>query len=267
MGNYADIIDKMVWSYSRLSLYAQCKYAFYLKYIVNDPEQYLPEGNYYAEVGSYVHEILAKVFGGELTIDEASEYYANNFENNVFYRVKDSIMEKTYESCANYFSDVDLKWIEDYEILGVEMETTQNIRGYNFIGFIDLLLRDKNTGEITIVDHKSAAYPLSKKTGKVLKNSEKNFSSYKKQMYLYSYAVKQIYGVYPKWIMWNHFKSNDIVKIPFDIDEYNKAIDWLIETIHAIENDEEFSEGLDYFYCHTLCDFRNSCEYIHSKAG
>ena len=55
-------LDKRLYSYSRLTCFGHCKYEFYLDYIINDDNQYLSEGNFYAEVGSYVHEILAMIF-------------------------------------------------------------------------------------------------------------------------------------------------------------------------------------------------------------
>ena len=262
---YADQIQSMVWSYSRLTSYAQCKYQFYLKYIVNDNEQYLSEGNYYAEVGSYVHSILEKIFNHELKVDDASAYFVDHFDENVFYMTKKKIMDKSFESCANYFADLTLDWIDHFEIIGVEQEIDIVIDGYRFTGYIDLLIRDKRNSDYIIIDHKSAKYPLSKKTGKVLKTSEQSFESYKKQMYLYSKYVYERYGVYPKWIVWNHFKDGEIVKIPFDSNEYDNAIKWFTRIIHDIENENEYNETIDYFYCNNLCEFRNSCEYNQYK--
>ena len=251
----------MVWSYSRISTYAQCKYQFYLKYIVNDTDEYMPEGNYYAEVGSYVHSILEKIFKGELSVDDAAQYFVDNYENNVFYSVKQSIMDKTFDMCADYFADLSLEWLNDFDIVGVEKEIETYIGEYKFTGFIDLLIRDKKTGDFIIIDHKSAKYPFSKKTQKLLKASENSFESYKKQMYLYSHAIKEMYGVYPKWIIWNHFKDHEVVRIPFNEKDYANSIDWFIETIREIKMDESYPENQEYFYCHNLCDFRHSCEY------
>lgn len=262
---YSEQIDSIVWSYSRLTSFAQCKYQFYLKYIVNDDEQYLSEGNYYAEVGSYVHEILEKIFKNELSIDEASTYFVDHFDDYVFYKTKKSIMDKTFEACANYFADLSLDWIKTYDVLGVEQNIDIEIGGYRFTGYIDLLLREKSSGDYIVVDHKSAKYPLSKKTGKVLKASEHSFESYKRQMYLYCYYVYEKYGAFPKWIVWNHFKENEIVKIPFDRKEYNDSIKWFTQTIHEIEFESEYKESFDFFYCNNLCEFRNTCEYNRFK--
>ena len=247
MCEYAKKVDEMCWSYSRLTSYERCKYEFYLNYIINDDSQYLSESNFYAEVGIFVHEILAKIFNGELTPDEASQYFVDNFDSNVFYKAKQSTMDKNFELCANYFASVDFGWLNDYEILGVELETKFKIDKYDFIGFIDLLLRDKRDGKIVIVDNKSSEYPF-KQNGDVKAKSKHSFETYKKQMYLYSYAVKDMYGEFPKEITWNHFKDNKIAAIPFD-------------TIHSIEKENDFDATLDFFYCTNLCNFRNSCEY------
>ena len=261
MSEYKDCIDKMRWSYSRLSSFEHCKYEFYLNYIINDDDIYLSEGNYYAEIGSYVHEILAMIFEGKLHPDEALQYFIDNYNDNIFYSARESVMDKTYQACIDYFTNEDFAWLKDYEVLGVENEITYNIDGYNFIGFIDLLLRDKQDGKIVVVDHKSAPYPF-KQNGEVKKNSEKSFNSYKKQMYLYSYAVKQIYGEFPKEIRWNHFKNGGkFANIKFSHDEYTNVIQWFKDTIKKIKDEDDFEPSQEYFYCSNLCNFRHSCEY------
>jgi len=271
LNEYRKEIDKMTWSYSRLTTFEHCKYEFYLNYILQDDSLYLAEGNYYAEVGSFVHEILAMIFNGELTPDEATEYYVDNFDQNVFYQTRESIMDKTFETCADYFNNEDFSWLNDYEILGVEQKVTCKIDGYSFLGFIDLLLRDKRDGKIVIVDNKSSDYPF-RQDGKVKANAKDNFEKYKKQMYFYSHAIHETYGEFPKELTWNHFKNGGkLATIPFNQKEYEQTIQWMLDTIHLIENEEDFQsviEELDgnpelkgeYFYCHNLCSFRNSCE-------
>lgn len=91
--------------------------------------------------------------------------------------------------------------------------------------------------------------------------SKESFESYKKQMYLYCHAVKEIYGKLPTKISWNHFKESKIATIQFDQQEYEESLKWFEETIHTIEKDENFKPKLDFFYCSNLCDYRNSCEY------
>lgn len=252
---------KTRWSYSRATCFGHCKYEFYLDYIINDDNQYLSEGNFYAEVGSYVHEILAMIFNGELKVEDALQYYIDNYDNYVCYKVKKSTMEKSYETIADYFASLDIEWLKDYEILGVELEQRFTVDGYDFIGFIDLLLRDKRDGKIVVLDHKSSEYPF-KKNGEVKKKSQQSFESYKRQMYLYCHAIHQTYKEFPKEITWNHFKDGGVfATIPFIQSEYEEAIKWFKDTIKTIELEEEFEPSEDFFYCTNLCNFRHSCEY------
>lgn len=257
---YENEISKMRWSYSRLNSFENCKYNFYLKYIVNDNETYLAEGNYYSEAGKFVHEILEKIFKGELSSDDAAQYYVDNYDDYVCYKTKESVMNKTFESCANFFADVDFSKLKGYKILGVELFISDKIDGYDYIGYIDLLLENEKTHDIIIVDHKSSAYPL-KRNGTPLAKSKENFESYKKQMYLYSHAVKEMYGKFPKLICWNHFKDGKVAVIPFDEKEYENSLKWFTDTIHMIEKENDFEQTQDFFYCANLCEFRNCCEY------
>ena len=191
MYGYLDTIDKMVWSYSRLSAFEHCKYEFYLNYIIPDNEIYLSESNFYAQLGSFVHEILAMIFSGKLKPSDALNYYRDNFDSKITYKVKQSIMESSYLACAEYLSDENFDWLKDYEILGAEIKVKFRIKNYNFIGFIDLLLRDKRDGRLVIVDNKSSKYPF-KADGTVKAKERRSFECYKKQMYLYAYAVSNV---------------------------------------------------------------------------
>ena len=65
--------------------------------------------------------------------------------------------------------------------------------------------------------------------------------------------------------MWNHFKDKKILKIPFDMEEYENTLIMIEATIHAIEKDDEFPAMVDYFFCHQLCNFRSSCEYANDE--
>ncbi|MBQ2397782.1 MAG: PD-(D/E)XK nuclease family protein [Bacteroidales bacterium] len=254
-------MDKRLYSYSRLTCFGHCKYEFYLNYIIKDDSKYLSEGNYYAEVGSYVHEILAMIFEGKLKVEDSVQYYLDHYEDNVFYKVKASTMDKTYKLIADYFAELDINWVNNYEILGVELKSEFKLEDYDFVGFIDLLLKDKRDGKIVVLDHKSSEYPF-KINGEVKKKSLHSFESYKKQMYLYCHAVYQLYGEFPKEMTWNHFKDKGkFATIPFVKKEYDETMAWFKSTLKTIEKEELFEPSVDFFYCNNLCNFRNSCEY------
>ena len=225
---------KIRWSYSRTTSFENCKYGYYLNYIIKDDEQYPNESNYYSEVGSYVHGILEKIFKGELKKEDALKYYLDNYKKSISHKTDRSTMDKTHMILADY-------------------------------GFIDLLLRDKRDGKIVILDHKSTDYPF-KADGGIKKKVEHSFDKYKKQMYLYAYAVKQIYNEFPKEMTWNHFKNGGkLATIPFIQSEYENTIEWVRDVLAKIENEEDFEPNENYFYCTNLCNFRRSCEY-HKKS-
>ena len=261
MSEYRDKVDKMVWSYSRATTFEQCKYSFYLNYINDDRKTYPVESNYYADVGIFVHEILAKVYEGEFSMSDAYRYFREHYNEAITARVKPETMEKKFETCSNFFAEEDWSWLDNYEVLGVEMKCKFEIRGYPFVGYIDLLVRDRRDGKIVVIDNKSSEYPF-KRDGSIKSKSQHSFSNYKKQMYLYSYAVMEKYGEFPKEITWFHFMDGGkFATIPFKESEFNEAVDWFIDTIHEVEQEEDFPENEEYFYCSTLCNFRHSCEY------
>jgi len=253
--------EKTRYSYSRTTSFHNCKYEYYLNYVVNDDDLYFSEGNYYAEFGSYIHEILAMIFEKELKPEDALDYFIDNYDDRIYYKVRKSTMEKNLAIMSDYFATLDISWIDNYEILGVEKEVEFTVNGLPFIGFIDLLLRDKKDGRIVILDHKSAEYPF-KKDGTLKKKEEKSFNGYKKQMYLYSHAIYQLYGEFPKEMTWNLFKDGGkFATIPFIKETYNETMIWFDDVIKEIEKEIEFEPNEDFFYCTNLCNFRNSCEY------
>lgn len=256
-----------MWSYSRTTCFDHCKYEYYLGYVVHDDELYLSEWNFYAEVGSFVHEILAKIITGELNSEDSLDYYLDHFDEYVLYKTYPGAMNKTYESIADYFSNLDLSWLNRYEVVGVEKRIRFKIGRSEFVGILDLLLRDKEDGRLVLMDHKSMPYPF-KTDGGIKKNCEKSFSSYKRQMYLYCKAIYDTYGEFPKALSWNHFEDGGkIATIPFSESEYQESIDWFQNSVKRIKKEKDFEPSQDYFYCSNLCNFRNSCEYQKMGSG
>lgn len=254
--------DDTRWSYSRVSCFNNCKYEYYLQYVVHDPDLYLPEGNYYAEIGSFCHEILAKIFNQELDVKDAAQYFKDNYDSNVFYETFESTMQNSYDTCLDYFKHLDLSWMQPYEVVGVEKECSFKHGSLQYFGIIDLILRDKSDGAYVILDHKSSSFPFKKDGVSVKKSCENHFESYKRQMYLYCDAVKNEYGEFPKEIIWNHFKYGGLLaRIPFVQEDYEKAMKWFSRVIGAAKRERRFQPSQDFFYCKSLCNFRNSCEY------
>ena len=254
----------MTWSFSRVHCVENCNYEFYLNYLLFDKDGnriYDNEQNFYAAFGKFCHDLLEAILKRKLSIDEAYIKYQEEYDKRMDkFNIREATNEKYFYLGLDYFGDLDFNWLDKYEVLGIEKKVHFKVGKYSFVGYIDLLLKDKETGEIIVIDHKSSEFPLGKK-GKVLKRKQEAYLSYKRQLYLYSKAIIEEYVVPPSKIKWNYFREKQWLELPFIQEEYEEALDWAEKTIEKIINEEEFPARVDYFYCHNLCGFRNSCEY------
>ena len=259
MSQYSFMIANMTWSYTRLSSFIQCPYEWYLQYI----EGCNGDNNFYAEYGKYCHVILEKYAKKELGLFELPDYFLEHFDEYISQDASDRTgerREKYKKLGKSYFENIDFDF-DKYEILGIEKKCEFKIDGKPFVGFIDLLLKDRKTGEIILLDHKSSEYPIGKK-GKVLKSEQEKFKGYKRQLYLYCIQVFNDYGVFPNKIGWNYFKAQKWLFLDFDKNEFEEAKQWALSVIGEINQEDDFSPNTDFFYCHNLCRFRNQyCEY------
>lgn len=259
----------MTYSFSRLSSFDICKYEWRRVYIDCADK----DSSAMAQFGSLIHHILEKYANGELDIFDLSQYYEDHFNEWVTYEFPPNkyvdLREKYYNQGLDYLDNINLDF-DRYEILGVEKKVTFDINGYECIGFIDLLLRDKKTGDIVIEDHKSASIGILK-SGKIAKKDKEHFESFKKQLYLYSKPILEEYGRVDK-LKWNLFKEQKFIEIPFNQDEYEASIKWAADTIKRIENEKEWGLNKEFikakeenkwppFYCLNLCNIRYHCPY------
>lgn len=199
----------------------------------------------------------------ELSLFELSQYYEDNFWLEVTYDAPPNkyvdIKQSYYEKGLEYLDNIDLI-LDEYEILGVEKEVKFKIGNYEMIGYIDLLLREKEGGKIIVLDHKSASLKF-KKNGEISKSDMQHFLEFKRQLYLYSMPVIEEYG-HVDYLEWNMFKDRKHIKIDWNEEEYKEAIQWAFDTVKLIEQENAWLPNPDYYYCHYLCGQReNACEY------
>lgn len=256
MDDNSFILDNMTFSYSNLSCFCNCKHEWKLKYI--DCEE--QNENVYGQFGSFCHKILEMYENNELKKNELAKYYEEYFDENITEDILFSTTtakNKLYGLGKRYFQRCDLP-LKDHKILGIEFECLFRIGEHNFIGYIDLLLLDKQ-GNIIILDHKSSEFPYSK-SGKVKKSLVEKHLMYKRQLYLYSKAVYEKFGVYPTKLVWNYFKEHQWDSIDFSMQEYQDTLKWAENTIEAMYEEQDFEPKDEFFYCRNLCAFRNNCD-------
>lgn len=248
-----DVLDEMVWSFSRLNSFHTCKRMFYKRYVLENES----ENNFFAQYGSFVHKILEMYSKGEIELYNMIQYYKDNFD--VF--ITEDAPPNNYVDLREQYYKKGLKYLENFngfddEPIGTEQEIKLDIElsdmTIKFIGYIDRLSKDAD-GNIKILDHKSKS---------AFKN-DKELKEYLRQLYLYSLYVKQEYDKYPKTLEFNMFKENDIVTCDFDYDALQESIQWVEDTIHDIYNEEEFPTKTDNpgndFFCKYICGYKGLC--------
>lgn len=255
-------IKDMVWSFSRLDSFATCPYEWHLHYIDDNTS----EGGFFSDFGTLVHEILQKIYEDNISVWDAQQWYEENYSYIVLHDAPPNnyvdLNEKYYNDGFEYFGNI--APLEDkYEILGVEKQVNFKVGRNQFIGYIDLLLKDRETGDIIIRDHKTATLKF-KKNGEISKTDAEHFESFKRQLYLYSKPVIEQYK-HVDYLEWNMVRMNELIRIPFDQNEYKAALKWATDRIKEIKKETLWLPNKDEFYCRNLCGMREICEYNEWK--
>ena len=259
------LLDTMTWSFSRLNSFYNCPYEWKLRYIDCNKS----ENGFFGEYGSLIHKILEKYEKGELSLFELNDYYEEHFSESVPHDAPPNkyvdIKQSYYEKGLDYFNNIDLD-LDKYEVLGVEKEVRFQIAGKNFVGYIDLLLKEQETGKIIILDHKSASIKILK-NGKVSKSDQEHVREFIRQLCLYAIPIIEEYGHVDE-LWWNLFKDKNWLKMPFNKEDYDEAIQWAEDTLKLIETEKEWLPNPDFYYCNYLCGQRNhACDYKLQPTG
>lgn len=264
MNPYQEQISNMTFSFSRLNSYHTCPYGWKLQYLDHVPQV----GSGFAEWGSLCHSIFEDYEKGNLMefelLDAYEERYPQYMQNEFPPSRGIPLADKYYERGRELFAAFP-GFPEHWEILEVEANVRFEYEGYKFTGYIDLLVRDKTDGKLIVIDHKS-------KGG--FKSAEEQ-AHYAIQMYLYAHWVYLTYGEYPKELIFDMFRVEKMVHIPFVKADMDAALQWFVDTVHAIENDEDFWDkiALEYeknnrpltefnqsdFWCNFLCGSKQKC--------
>jgi hypothetical protein len=248
-------MDEFVWSFSRLNSIYNCPYSTKLQYI----DCIKGEPSFFGQWGSFGHKLFEKYFKGELSLFDLGNEYENKYFDNVTYEAPRNkytdIGEDYYNAGVEYFNS--FEGFDDYEIVSVEEKIYFKIDEYDFITIPDLIVKNKNN-KLEIIDHKSEDLQQPKRPNTKL---AAEFEGKLRQLYLYAYAVNYKYKEMPEYLNFNVFRKDNWIKIPFDMNEYNKTTQWALDTIKLIKNEKDWKPKSDFFYCSNICGYRSSCEY------
>ena len=256
-------------SFSNLQLFHTCPAAWKMKYLDGVEDTMT---NAFAQFGTLVHSVLEEYAKGELPSVALAEEYEERYDNEVtapWPPFPKGLAGKYYEQALDYLGGFD-GFGDQYDIIAVEQKFLTQIAGHSMVGFIDLILRDKHTGDFIVIDHKS----------KSLSALNKDYDELVLQLYVYAHAVKEIYGIFPTKVCFNCFREKEIVEEVFDQATYDRMVKWVDDTIKEIDAETEFQYKIPLdnavraaqgkkplanndFYCKNLCDTFGCCWYWH----
>lgn len=253
---YRPLIEDMVWSYSRIECFNSCPYRWFLKYI----KGYKDIPMFYSSYGSFMHKLIEQYYKKQISRDEMQIRFLLGFSKEVEgNRPAENTVAKYVRAGSDYlknFRPFPFKTME------VEKKIDFDIDGIPFVGIIDFLGTDGK--EIYIVDNKSRDLkPRSKRLKPTVKDRE--LDEMLRQQYIYAAAVKQIYGEFPKELCFNCFKTNTLIREPFDKAAYQNSLDWAKRSIDEILNTEDFYPQIEFFNCKHLCGVQDECCYTQRR--
>lgn len=226
--------------------------SWFLKYIRKCTDEDL----FYTSFGKFVHKLIEKFYKNGLSNDDLVRLFLTNFSSEVKgERPSENIVKNYINSGVNYFRNMKPF---DYNMVAVEKRIDFDIEGIPFVGFIDFI-GEKN-GEYCIIDNKSRDLrPRSNRSKPTAKDKELDLML--RQLYIYSAAIYEEYGKFPKTLCFNCFRTNKIIEEEFDIDTYKSTVDWVKSTVEELKNVDDFHPYIDYFMCKYLCGVHKECCY------
>ncbi len=238
-------------SFSQLSSATECPYQYFLLKI----EGIEPVQNAFAQAGTLAHQLLAMWAKGEVAIQDLPPLWVRRFCEEVTSPLPTHLERKGYraklfDSITSYFEKFD--GFPAFEVVGAEKQFISSIAGVPFVGVIDLILKDKTTGELVLVDHKSCS----------LSSFRKSREEMYKQLLLYSKYCADEYGTFPGRLRFNLFKEGQYDERPFDAGAFRTARIWA-ENVVADMKAKDLPDWLEtrpeFFRCTNLCSCRNNC--------
>lgn len=247
-----------IYSFSQLQSFSECPYSFYLQKIERNPDM---AKNAFASQGTLIHDLLDLWAKEELTKDQLPLEYERRYPLEVVESWPRMLASKGYAEKAfniglEYFKNFDE--FSGFTIIATEERFKIEVEGRAFVGVMDMLMEDNNTGELIVLDHKS----------KSLSAFKKSEDEMYRQQYLYSKFVRENYGKYPDRLMFNLFKENGLkMERRFDEKDYLSTLMWAGEQMQKMEeydfvdwlNTKEVEPGKPDFFCTELCSCRKIC--------
>ena len=255
MSSFDFELENIRYSFSSLTTFDTCNYAFKLTYI--DIEKRID--NFFAQYGSLIHHVLETYWRGNVEKSEMVETFETAYAE--FVTLSPPPFPEGME--ANYYRDA-LKFLsefsynrDDYEVIEIESEHKFDYNGIKFITRPDIIIREKSTGQILLLDFKTSK-PVK---GKKQVWDEKKMKGYRKQTVLYAHFFKQETGIHIDKIRLLFVRLDKEFEMEVTETEVIETLNWLQNTVQFIKWEEDFEPNIDPYFCNNICSVRQACIY------
>lgn len=153
-------------SASSLGAFAECERRWYYRYVCSAVEDRGSSASFYGTAFHWALERFHEEFpradaaGPSLLerkldayLGTAFERYRSGFETNVEYELQRRRAKRTGRRYLAWF--LERARVHPFTVVGTEATVELELDGYTFLGFIDRLDRDDETGAVTVVDYKT----------------------------------------------------------------------------------------------------------------
>lgn len=209
------------------------------------------DNNAFAEYGTLCHELLEDWANGVIPSFELADAYAERFDASIrhcFPPFPRGMGQRYYEAGHAYFSSFD-GFGNQYEVIAVEERFELLIHGWSFVGIMDLVLREKDTGSLVVIDHKTMSDATMRKHGK----------RYTKQLYLYAAAIERKHHVFPNKLMFNLLREGRMTHEAFDMDKMADVLLWVDDVINAVLREDRWEAKPSKYFCDHICSVAAHC--------
>ena len=166
-----------VYSFSKLSTYHHCKYAYFLQYI----KKIKGRQNVYGATGESAHDASQDLVRGLINNDEAYDRFMTELEDTLEILGLKFPTEKSGNNYKECVGDFILRYHPKHDKYDIERGFDINVGDSKSVmmGFIDLIYWNEDNS-IDVVDYKTSSL-----------FSKKDFEEKKMQLLAYAYALKQ----------------------------------------------------------------------------
>ena len=243
-------------SYSELKQWAECTWRHKLLY-VDKVETF--QGNEHTSFGTAVHETVEKMLTEN--ISDPYEYFDKKFNEileelglldsdlaNTMRQEINGIFEAVRPAIDSYFEDKGGWSIVAAEESLKEPITESRVEGYDFKGFIDLVIKDGH-GHYHVIDWKTCSWGWDAR--------KKNNPIFTRQVVYYKHYYSKKLGIKPRAIS-THFglikrtaKKNrvELFRITSGERKTKNSLDFLDKALYNITNERYFKNKLSCKYC------------------